>query len=57
MIIAFVIFIISPFSFCLDYLTIYEALKSPSINVWCLVCDLRFSNVSFSNVGVLAFGA
>lgn len=34
-----------------------RVLKSPTINVWGLICGLSFSNVSFTNVGALAFGA
>jgi hypothetical protein len=32
-------------------------LKSPSINMLGLMCDLSFRNVSFMNVGALEFGA
>ena len=32
-------------------------LKSPTINMLGLMCDLSFSNVSFTNVGALVFGA
>ena len=32
-------------------------LKSPTIIVWGSMYVLRFSNVSFMNVGALAFGA
>ena len=31
--------------------------KSPTISVWSLMCDLSFSNVSFTYVGALVFGA
>jgi hypothetical protein len=31
-------------------------LKFPTISVWGLMCDVSFSNVSFTNVGALAFG-
>ena len=33
------------------------ALISATINVQCSICGLSFSNVSFMNVGALAFGA
>ena len=32
-------------------------LKTPTIIVWGVMCALRFSKVSFMNVGALAFGA
>ena len=50
---------ISLFSSCLDDMCFGESrvLKSPTINVWGLMCDLSFSNVSFTNVGALAFEA
>ena len=46
------------FIFCLDHLLNGEVgvLKSPTINVWGSMCDLSFSNVSFTNVGALVFG-
>ena len=52
-------FIISLFSFALDDLSIGESgmLKSPTINVCSLICDLSFSNVPCTNVDVLVFGA
>jgi hypothetical protein len=52
-------FIISLFRFCLDDLSIGESgvLGSPTNNVWSLICDLSFSNVSFTIVGALAIGA
>ena len=51
-------FIISLFSFCLDYLSIGESrvLKFPTINVWTLISDLNFSHVSFMNMCALEFG-
>ena len=30
-------------------------LKSPAMNVWCLMSNLTFSNVSFTNMGALVF--
>ena len=50
--------VISLFSFCLDYLSIGDTgvLKYPTINVWYLVCDLSFSNISFISVDALSFG-
>ena len=52
-------FISSLFCFCLDDLPIGEngVLKSPTINVWGLMCDLNFTIVSFTNVGALTCGA
>jgi hypothetical protein len=52
-------FIISLFSFCLDDLSNVEGLilKSPTIKVWGSLCDLNFSNVSFTDVGSLVFEA
>ena len=46
-------------SFYLFDLSIVErgVLKSPTINVWGLMCNLSFSNVSFINVGTLVLGA
>ena len=46
-------------SFCLVDLSIGESgvLKSPTFNVWGLMCDLSFSNAYFTYVGVLVFGA
>ena len=32
-------------------------LKSLTINVWGSMCNLSFSNVSFTNVGALVFGS
>jgi hypothetical protein len=32
-------------------------LKSPTINLWALMCDLSLSNVSFTNVNAFVFGA
>ena len=43
-------FIISLFSFCLDNLSTGESWGG-------LMCNLSFSNVSFTNVGALAFEA
>ena len=50
--------LISLLSFCLVDLSIGEhgVLKSPTISVWGLICDLSFSNVSFTYVGALLFG-
>jgi hypothetical protein len=47
------------FNFCLNDLSIGEngVLKSPNVNVWGFMYDLSFSNVSFTNVVALAFGA
>ena len=55
----FVSSIISMFRFYLVDLSIGESwvLKSPTINVWGLMCDLSFSSPSFTNVGALAFGS
>ena len=52
-------FIISLFSFCLNDLSIGESwmLMTPTVNVWGSMCDLIFSNVSFTNLVALAFGA
>ena len=49
---------ISLLSFCLADLSSGDSgvLKSPNISVWGLLCDLRFSNVSFTNMRVLVFG-
>ena len=46
-------------SICLIDLTIGESgvLKSPTISVWGLMCDLSFSNVSFTYVGALVVGS
>jgi hypothetical protein len=51
-------FIISLLSFCLDDLSNSEngVLKSPTSNVWGLMCDLSFSNIYFTNVHALVFG-
>ena len=48
-------FINSLFSFCLDDLSLSEhgVLKSPTTSVLNSICDLNFSNVSFTNVGAL----
>jgi hypothetical protein len=50
-------FIISFFSVCLHDLSIDESelLKSPTINVWGLVCDSSFSNVSYTSMGAIVF--
>ena len=50
---------ISLLSFCLIDLSSGDSgvLKSPTINVWSLMCDLSFSNVSFTYVDALVFGA
>jgi hypothetical protein len=52
-------FIISLFSFCLNDLYIGErkVIKSPTIKVWGSMCDLNFTNVSFTNMGALILGA
>ena len=51
-------FIISLFCFSLNDLSTGESgVKSPTTNVWVSMCDLNFSNVSFTNVGALAFVA
>jgi hypothetical protein len=46
---------ISMFSFCFQDLSISEdeVLKSPTINVWYLMYNLTFRNVSFTNVDAL----
>ena len=51
--------LISLLSFCLVDLSIGESgmLKSPTISVWSLMCELCFSNISFTYVGALVFGA
>ena len=51
--------LISLLSFCLADLSSGESrlLKSPTISVWGLMCDLSFSNVCFTNVGTLEFEA
>lgn len=51
-------FIVSLFSFCFDDLCHGKsgALKSPTINVCHSLDCLSFSNVSFMDMGVLAFG-
>jgi hypothetical protein len=51
-------FIILLFSFYLDHLSIDEVgvLKTSSINVWGLMCNLSCNNVSFTNVDTLMFG-
>jgi hypothetical protein len=51
-------FVISMLSFCFADLSDDESgvLKPPSTNLWSSMCDLSFSNVSFTNVGVLTFG-
>ena len=43
---------------CLDDLSISQTpvLKSPTINICSLICDLNFSNVCFSSMGALLFG-
>lgn len=48
----------SLFSFCLDDLFISKSmvLKLPTINVWEWIYTLRFTNVSFMNLGTLVFG-
>ena len=51
--------LISVLSFCVVNVSIGEngVLKSPTISVWGLMCDLSFSNVSFTYVGALVFEA
>ena len=51
--------LISLLSFCLTDLSSSESgvLKSPTISVWGLQCDLSFSSVSFTYEGALIFGA
>ena len=51
--------IISLSNFCLADLFTDESgiLKSPTICVWSLMCDLSISNVPFKNKGALVFGA
>ena len=51
--------LISLLNFCLVDLSIGKIVvfKSPTISVWSLMCDLSFSNVSFTYVGTLVFGA
>ena len=50
--------LISLLNFYLFDLSIGErgVLKSPMISVWGLMCDLNFSNVSFTYVGALVLG-
>ena len=57
--ITFVSFSVSLFSFCFYDLPIDESkmLKSPTNIVCGVICSLCLSQVSFINVGVLAFGA
>ena len=52
-------FNVSVFNFCFHDLSIADSrvLKSPTIIVWCAMCALSFSKVSFMNVGTLAFRA
>ena len=52
-------YLISLLSFYMVDLSIGKSgvLKSPTIRMWGLMCDLSFSNVSFTYVGVLALGA
>ena len=51
--------LISLLSFCLVDLSIgkSELLMSLTIGVWGSMCDLSFSNISFTYVGALVFGA
>ena len=50
--------ILSLFSFFLNLSTGDSGtLKSFTINVWGLMCDLNSSNISFTNVDALVFGA
>ena len=50
--------LISLVSFCLSGLSIGESgvLESPTISVCSLMCDLSFSDVSFTYVGALYLG-
>jgi hypothetical protein len=52
-------FAISLVTFILVNLWINESgvLKSQTSNMWGSMCDLNISNVSFTNVGIVAFGA
>ena len=46
-------------SLVFGYMTFFWSewgIESPTINVWGLVFDLSFSNVSFTNRGALVFG-
>ena len=47
----------SLFSFCSNGLSIGESavLRSPNVIMWDLMCDLSFSNVSFTNVDVPSY--
>ena len=51
--------LISLLSFCLVDVSFGKSgvLKSPVISVWGLICDLSFSNVSFTYVCALVLGA
>ena len=51
--------LISLLSFCLPDLSIGESgmLKSPTISVWGLMGSLCFSNICFTYLGGLIFGA
>ena len=51
--------LISLSTFCLVDLFIVESwvLKSSTISVWSLMCNLSFSNVSFTYAGALVFRA
>ena len=57
-VINFVSSFVSLLSFCLVILSSGESgvLKSPTIRVCGFVCDLSFSNVSFTNVDAFVFG-
>ena len=52
-------YIISLYVYILDVLSIGESggQQFPTINVWGSMYNLNFSNVSFTNVGALVFGA
>ena len=52
-------FIITLFSFCLDNLSFGESwmLNSSTINICGSRCSFSFTNLSFTNMGVLVFGA
>ena len=51
--------LISLLGFCVADFSIGESevLKSFTISVWGLICDLRFSNISYTYMGALVFRA
>ena len=51
--------LISLLGFCVTDFSIGESevLKSSTVSVWGLMCDLSFSNVSYTYVGAPVFGA